>query len=307
MAIKTLVHNKLTWTSIDQVDAEAMNFLKKEHPRFHPLDFEDVETEQQTPKVDVYKDYLFIVLQFPHWDAESKTVVPHEIDIFIGDNYLITIQSTRSKELKNFFYRCMNNENVKDEWMTRNSGYLLYEVIDALFHNTRPILNNIGKNLTALEQEIFSGNQQSRAILGLGMHRRNILNFRRIVDPERQIISSLPNHQKSFLGAELEIYFEDITDYLNNLWSVVNSYKDTIDGLHVTVESLLNRRVNKVISALTVISVALLPLNLLSGIYGMNIDGLPFANNPAWVWGMFGGLATIIIALIFIMKRQKWL
>lgn len=307
MAIKTLTHNKLTWISIDQVDAKAMNFLKKEYPHFHSLDFEDVETEQQTPKVDVYKDYLFIVLQFPHWDAESKMVIPHEIDIFIGDNFLITIQSTRSKELKDFFYGCMNNESVKEEWMIKNSGYLLYEVMDALFHNTRPILNNIGKNLNMLEQEIFSGNRQSRAILGLGVYRRNILNFRRIVDPERQIISSLPNHQKSFLGAELKIYFEDITDYLNNLWSIVNAYKDAIDGLHVTVESLLNRRVNKIISALTVISVSILPLNLLSGIYGMNIDGLPFAHNPAWVWGMFGGLSIIIIALILIMKRQEWL
>jgi Mg2+ and Co2+ transporter CorA len=87
----------------------------------------------------------------------------------------------------------------------------------------------------------------------------------------------------------------------------VNAYKDTIDGLHVTVESLLNRRVNKIISALTVISVGLLPLNLLSGIYGMNIAGLPFAENPMWVWTMFAGLSAIIIAIIIIMKRQKWL
>lgn len=306
MAIKILSHNKLTWVNIDQVDDEARKYLR-EHHSFHPLDMEDVETEQHAPKIDAYKEYLFIVLQFPQWDAAEKTVMAQEIDMFIGNNYLVTIQKTKSKEVKNFFYRCMNNQSVKDDWMNQTSGYLLYELIESLFHSTRPILNNIGKNISALEQEIFSGNQQSRAILGLGMHRRNVLNFRRILDPERQIMSSLYNYQKPFLGPELHIYFEDITDYLNNLWSIVNAYKDTIDGLHVTVESLLNRRVNKVISALTIISVSLLPLNLLSGIYGMNIAGLPFANDPIWVWAMFAVLAAMILAIIFIMKRQKWL
>lgn len=307
MAIKTLTHNNaLTWINIDQVDAEAKAYLAKHHA-FHPLDLEDVETEQQTPKVDVYRDYIFVVFLFPHWDPDIRAVVANEIDMFIGENYVITIQSTKSKELKNLFYRCMNSSNVQEEWMSRGSGYLLYSVLEAMFHNTRPILNNIGKQIASLERQIFSGNQQSSAILELGNQRRNVLSFRRIVEPERQLIGTIANAQKPFLSPELHIYFDDITDYANNLWSIVNAYKDTLDGLHVTVESLLNRRVNKVISALTVISVALLPLNLLSGIYGMNIDRLPFAHNPTMVWGMFAALSTIIIAIIIVMKRQKWL
>lgn len=306
MAIKRLTHDKLTWVNIDQIDDEARAHLREQYA-FHPLDLEDIETEQLTPKVDAYKDYLFIVLQFPQWDANDRTVVAQEIDLFIGDNFLITVQKNKSKELKNFFYRCMNNESVKTDWMGQSSGYLLYELVESLFHSTRPILNNIGKNISALEKKIFSGNQQSGAILELGMQRRNVLNFRRILDPERQIISSMYNYQKPFLGPELHIYFEDIADYLNNLWSIVNAYKDTIDGLHVTVESLLNRRINKIISTLTIISVSLLPLNLLSGIYGMNIAGLPFANDPKWVWIMFAGMSLVIIAIILIMKRQKWL
>jgi magnesium transporter len=165
----------------------------------------------------------------------------------------------------------------------------------------------MGKQIASLERQIFSGNQQSSAILALGTQRRNVLSFRRIIEPERQLLGTIANAQKPFLSPDLHLYFDDVTDYANNLWNIINAYKDTIDGLHVTVESLLNRRVNKIISALTVISVALLPLNLLSGIYGMNIDGLPFAHTPSLVWGMFAALSVVIIALIIIMKRQKWL
>src|SRR3989338_7539543 len=164
MPIKTLTHNNLTWTVIDQVDAEAKTYLRDEH-RFHLLDLEDVETPQQIPKMDVYKEYIFLVLQIPQWDEETQTVVAQEIDLFVGENYLISIQSTRSKELKNFFYRCLGNKTIQEECMNNSSGYLLYRLLEALFHTTRPVLNHFGKDISSLEQKIFSGNQQSSAIL----------------------------------------------------------------------------------------------------------------------------------------------
>ncbi len=305
MGFKTITHNKLTWVNIDQIDDDARKHLAERYA-FHPLDLEDVEADQHTPKIDAYKEYLFIVLQFPQWDTTDRAIVAQEIDMFIGDNFLITIQKNKSKELKNFFYRCMNNDSLRNDWMSQNSGYLLYELVESLFHSTRPILNNLGKNISNLEQKIFSGNQQSGAILELGMHRRNVLTFRRILDPERQIISSLYNYQKPFLGPELHIYFEDITDYLNNLWSIVNTYKDTIDGIHVTVESLLKRRANKIITVLTVIQTVFTPPALYAAIYGMNVN-LPYAQHPSVIWWSMGIITVFSIILMIILQRRRWL
>ena len=133
------------------------------------------------------------------------------------------------------------------------------------------------------------------------------MQFRRILDPQRYLISNLTHIRKSFLDESLAIYFDNVSDYLSKIWSITDTYRDTIDGLHVTVESLINHRTNKVISALTVISVSLLPLTLLSGIYGMNIAGLPHAQNPFWVWMMFIGMLSFILIVIAVMKKKKWL
>ncbi len=306
MPVKIIKQKKLTWVNIDHLDQKAVNYLDNNF-NFHHLDFEDIRGESQTPKIDVYKNYLFIVLQFPHWHARTNTVIPVEIDIFVGDNFLITVQHTKTKEIKNFFYRCMKNKKVKADWMSQSSGYLLYQLIESLFRNTRPILENIGKKINELEQDIFTKEQEAKTIKLLATHRRNVLNFRRILDPQRYLISSLTHTRKNFLDESLSIYFDDIDDYLSKLWSIVENYKDTVNGLHVTVESLINQRTNKVISALTVISVSLLPLTLLSGIYGMNISKLPFSQNPFWVWMMFLGLASIIMILIVIMRKKRWL
>ncbi len=306
MAIKEIKKESLTWINIDKIDQESINFLKENY-NFHHLDIEDLQTENQTPKIDVYKNYLFLVLQFPHWNQQTQTVQPFEIDFFIGENFLITIQHTKSKEMKSFFYRCLKNRRVKREWMSQSSGYLTFRVIEALFQNSRPILNNVGRKISQIENTIFEGEVSTDVVKQLALYRRNILGFRRIIDPQRFLITNLSHTRKSFLNESTSLYFDDINDYLNKLWSIVDTYKDTIQGLHVTVESLITQRTNKVIGALTAISVALLPLTLLSGIYGMNIAGLPFADRPVVVWGMFGVLASIILIFVFLGRKKGWL
>lgn len=305
MAIKLLEANNLTWVNIDHVNEESITYLKQ-HYHFHHLDFEDIQSENLYPKIDTYKDYLFITLQFPYWQAETKKVIPVELDIFLGENYFITIQHGKTKLMKNFFYRCMKNRSVKKEWMSQGSGYLFYTLIEALFRNSRPILHNIGKQISLLEADVFDDTPNFEVVKQLAIHRRNILSFRRIIDPQRYLISNLSNIRKSFLDESMRLYFDDVNDYLSKLWTIVTNYKDTVDGLHVTVESLLSRKTNNIISALTIISVSLLPLTLLSGIYGMNIE-LPLANHPRYIWGVFIGLALFIILSIFFMKRKRWI
>ncbi|HAZ28463.1 MAG TPA: hypothetical protein DCY48_01660 [Candidatus Magasanikbacteria bacterium] len=304
MAIKIIEQKNLRWINVDTVDAESLQYLK-ENFNFHHLDLEDIQGESQTPKIDVYKNYLFIVLQFPHWSGETQTVIHYEMDIFIGENFLVTIQHIKSKEIKKFFYRCMKNKSIKRDWMSKESGYLLYRIIESLFRQTQPILNNIGKQISDIENEIFNKSQDNSMVHELARHRRNILNFRRIIDPQRYLVANLSHTRKSFLNEEMSLYFDNVNDYLSKLWSIVEAYKDTLNGLHVTVESLVNQRTNKLISSLTVISVSLLPLTLLSGIYGMNIDRLPFAHQPIFVWGIFVALGLFILLLITIMRRQR--
>ncbi len=306
MAIKTITQGKLTWINIDKIDDEALTYLRTNY-QFHHLDYEDLSNEQETPKIDTYKNYLFVILQFPQWQPATQTIISHEIDIFVGKDYLITIQHSKSKEMKNFFYRCMNNRKIKNEWMSSNSGYLLYHIIESLFRQSRPLLNRLGKELSAVEDTVFGGIQGTDTVKRLAVLRRNVLSLRRIIDPQRYMTGTLAHTRKEFIDESHAIYFDNVGDYLNKIWAITDTYRDTISGLHVTVESLINQRTNNVIGALTVISVALLPLTLFSGLYGMNISGLPFADRPGFVWLMFLGLTAVILIVIAVMRKRRWL
>ncbi len=306
MAIKEIKEKNLTWVNIDEVNDEAIAYLKTNY-NFHHLDLEDIKGVNETPKLDVYKNYLFLVLQVPEWNDATKTVESQEIDFFIGQDFIVSVEHGTSKELKKFFFRCLKHRRHKREWMSGSSGYLLYQIVDSLIHSAHPILNNIGREIGLLEHEVYTSEPDARTTRELSLHRRNVLHFRRIIDPERFVIANLSHIRKPFLAEETSLYFDDVHDYLNKLWAIVDTYKDTINGLHITVESLVNQRTTKVVSTLTVISAGLLPLTLLSGIYGMNIDNLAFANDPRWVWCMFIILAVVIIGGIGILKKRRWL
>jgi magnesium transporter len=305
MSFMQVTTSTLRWVNIPTITPDAIAHLEAQYD-FHELDIEDIQEITQTPKLDVYKDYLFLVMQFPQWNHTTNQVVRHEMAVFLGDGYLITVQRGQSQEIAAFFDRCMNSATVKEDWMEGSSSYLLYNILEAMFHSAQPILNRIGKHLSSLEDEIFDGEPNTKTIRLLAQHRRNVLNFRRILDPQRYLISNLTHIRKPFMDQDISMYIDDIHDYLNKLWSIVNGYKDTINGLHTTVESLINQRTNKVISALTVVSASLLPLTLLSGIYGMNIP-LPFAGAPHVIWMLFGILIICIVSIIMVMKRKQWI
>lgn len=307
MSFKEIKQKKLTWAHSDSTDKETIDYLQNNYS-FHPLDIEDIQTGgSQIPKLDTYKDYLFLVVQFPQWKQNEKTITRQEVYIFFGDNYVVTIEPARTSVMKNIFTRCLNTDAIRNEWMGGSSGFLVYNIIESIFHTTQPILNELGKNLSEAEEEIFQDSPDISLIKEIAMYRRDILKFRRLVDPQRYLISSLSHTHRSFLDESLSIYFDDLTDFLNKQWSILESFRDTIEGLHVTLESVTNQRTTQVISFLTYISVGLMPFTLLSSIYGMNITNLPYAHNPLVVWSLFGMLGVFTIIFIAYMRRKKWL
>lgn len=310
MSVKTLNEGKLNWIHIEDLTEERVAELRTTYG-FHQLDLEDVLSDStHIPKVDVYKNYVFLVLHVPHWNHQEKKITINQVNFFFGENYVITIPHRENKEVRALFFRCLKNRTTRHDWMNGTSGFLVYNIMAALFQEARPLLNNIGKHVALVEEEVFSGEQNTRLIKDLAGHRRNILMYRSIIEPQRYVIASLTNIRRSFMEENLTLYFDDIRDYLDKLWAIVETYKETINGLYITVESIMNQRTNKVLTILTVISAALLPHTFFFNLYSMNLPGLPLSKHPELVWSMLGGLTVIVLVVLALslrkMKKTGW-
>ncbi len=293
--IQTLRCGKLTWVNIENPSPAEIEFLRGNYP-FHPLDLDDCLSKIQRPKIDEYDDYLFIVLHFPVYNKAARVTTPNEVDIFIGESYVITLHAGELRPLNRLFADCANDEKVRAAIMGRSSGYLLYQIIDRLVDYCFPILNKIQSNIEDVEEQIFCDSAQE-AVRELSILRRDIVSFKRIVKPQLPIMASLEHRERPFLKEDLDVYWGNISDHVNKLVDIVDDHRDVLDGLSYTNDSLVSHRTNESIKILTVISTIMLPLAVITGVYGMNLSVLPLADTPySFIWAM--GLMLVAIGLM---------
>jgi len=157
-------------------------------------------------------------------------------------------------------------------------------------------------SIKSIESDIYEG-KGKKSVLKIAELRRTILQIRSIIDPQRVVTNSLSRLNAAFLDKDITIYFDDLDDYIEKNWFIVEGHKERVITLQEINESLISFRTNQAMKVLTIFSVGLLPLTLLSGIYGMNIE-LPFEDRPHFVWGVFVAVA-FLIGMVFFYLRKK--
>jgi magnesium transporter len=296
----------LRWVNIEQPGAPERGWLE-EHFDFHALDLEDVLSRNQRPKIDTYDDYLFIVLHFPIFDPSVGRLGTGELDLFVGPDFLITIPNQLLQPVEYLFERCRSKEELREQLFSRGSGYLLYRVVDDSFDYCFPMLRKIGNKLDALEEDIFEGRSEE-IVRDISNAKQEIINFRKVIRPERPVLRDLERVKQRYLAPDLdlEIYFDDIVDANERIWDMLENYKEVIEALEETNESVITHRLNDVLRVLTSISVIVLPLTLIASIWGMNTH-VPGENGVTGFWITIGAMFVILVAMVAWFRRRGWL
>jgi magnesium transporter len=299
-----LTAHGLTWAHLDAPDTDEAAQLA-ERFGWHPLDLEDVLSKRQRPKVDEYPEYLFSVLHFPAYDKAIQRLNAAELDVFLGPDFLITLPAVELLPVTRLFARCEEDGDLRDSLFAKGSGYLLYHVLDDLFDYCFPILDKIGHKLDSIEDEMFEGRAED-VVRDLSNVKQEIISYRKIIKPERSTLRVLDGRVQRYLPEELELYFDDIVDAAERIWDLLDNYKEVVEGLEQTNESVISHRQNNVLRILTVFSVVLLPLTLLSGIFGMNVDFPGFGTAEAF-WVIVGVMIGLAAGLVGFFRYKRWL
>jgi len=298
-----LQHKGLTWIHLDAPDVEQATVLA-ERFGWHPLDVEDILSKRQRPKIDEYPEYLFAVLHFPVFDKTVQRLNAAELDIFLGADYLVTLPNTELLPVTRLFQRCSDDEELRDSLFSKGSGYLLYHVLDDLFDYCFPILDKIGHKLDVFEDELFEGRSEE-IVRDISNVKQEIISYRKIIKPERSTLRLLERHTERFLPENLELYFDDIVDAAERIWDLLDNYKEVVEALEDTNESVISHRQNDVLRILTIFSVVLLPLTLVTGIFGMN--NFPYDASEWSFWTVIGGMFVLLVAALGYFRYKRWL
>src|SRR4051795_12785878 len=200
--VETIEANGLRWINIERPRAADRAWLE-EHFDFHPLDYEDVFSRNQRPKVDEYDAYLFVVLHFPRFDKQISRLNAAELDVFVGPDYVITLPNERLDAVEYLFERCRTREELREQSFSKGPGYLLYKIVDDSVDSAFPMLNKIGNKLERIEDDIFEGRSRE-VVRDISDAKQEIINFRKIIRPQRAALKDL-ERTKRYIPETLEI------------------------------------------------------------------------------------------------------
>jgi magnesium transporter len=280
---------------------------------FHPLVIEDVVHEIQRPKLESYAmvgdklrtEYFFLVIHGPEIDpAPDALFQTTELDAIISERYLITIHERPLASLKDMFNRVHTDPEARLKW---GIDVLLYELIDRLVDRYAPILDDFQEELDKLEEDAVE-NPPPEFAVHLTNHKRELLNLRRIMTQQRDIIGQITRGEVPFMGTQARIYFRDVLDHLNREVETIDIYRDLLLGCRDIYMSSINNRLNRIMKTLALISVVTLPLTVITSFFGMNFaDSIPGFTKPltfAFAMLLMVGLPVVFL---YLFRKYDWL
>ncbi len=302
--VEVVEHGGLRWINIERPRAQDRAWLEEHFPAFHPLDYEDVFSRNQRPKVDEYDDYLFVVLHFPAYDKRIGRLNAAEVDVFVGPDYVITLPNEPLQPLEYLFEQCGRRDDLRETLFSKGAGYLLYRIVDGCVDASFPMLRKIGNKLERLEEDIFEG-RSKEIVRDISNAKQEIINFRKIVRPQRAALQDL-ERTKRYIPEGLDIYFDDINDASERIWDMLENFKEVVEGLESTNESVLSHQLNDLLRVLTALSVVLLPLTLIASVFGMNTH-VPGEESKVGFWAVVTIMVLVLGGTITFFRKRGWL
>ena len=227
-----------------------------------------------------------------------------ELDIFVGPDFLITLPNRPIPPVDYLFERCGSSEEVRDALLSNGPGYLLYKIVDDSFDYCFPMLRKMGNKLERVEEDIFLGRSEE-IVRDISNAKQEIINFRKIIRPQRPVLRDLERTKQRYM-ADIDIYFDDIVDASERIWDMLENYKEVVEALEDTNESVLAHRVNDVLRVLTAFSVVILPLTLIASIFGMNVR-VPGEGDLTAFWLIIASMVALLASMLGYFRRRGWL
>lgn len=294
----------VTWINVEGVH-EARVVEKLGHCfGLHPLVLEDILNTDQRPKMEVYGDYVYIVLKMLYEGGPNRPVEAEQVSLIFGPNFVISFQEGKEGDVFNPV-----RERIRSgKGLIRKMGsdYLVYSLIDTIVDNYFLVLERLGEKIELLEEALVA-QPAPPTLREIQKFKNQMIFVRRVVWPLREVISSLGRKESPLVKETTEIYLRDVYDHVVQVMDTVEVYREMLSGMLDIYLSSVSNRLNSVMKVLTIIATIFMPLTFIAGIYGMNFKYMP---ELEWRWGypaVWLVVAFIGVSMLIYFRKKKWL
>ena len=288
------------WVDIEGRSAESDSILRSVFG-FHALAIEDVYNDRHRPKIEDYDDYLYIIFRGLEEKYELKEVKTIELDLFLGQNFVVTHHSSSLKSIS-AVHASINKAELKG--MARGSVFLAHAILDKLVDRYLPLSEEYEEEITSIERSVLSGGDELLRIVDL---KGGLPRIRRLVIAHRDLAARLKNAEFDEIPTDAKPFFRDVHEHLGQLTEQLEDQRVDLNAVFDAFHSLSAHRMNEIMKVLTLISTIMLPLTFMVGVYGMNFKHMP---ELEWQWGYLGVwlvMIGIVVGQLAYFRRRRWL
>jgi magnesium transporter len=290
------------WVDLCEPEEKDWKSLLVDTFHYHHLAVEDAINDVNYPKIDDYHDYLYLVVHGVARDDRNRVIGTDELDIFLGRNYLLTFHTKALSTIDDCISNCLRDERR----LNTTPDMFLAGLLEYQMDRYMQVIDDMDKELDDAEDLVLKkpGPDILERVIEL---RRSISNMRRILGPQREVIVRLARGDFSLISEKSRPYFRDVYDQSVRIMELIESSRDLASGLleiHLTATS---NKLNEIMRILMVVSVIIMPMTLLTGIYGMNVKWLPMADRESGLFGVISIMVMIAVCLIIYFRKKKWL
>ncbi len=306
------------WVDLYKPEKKDYEFLQDAFG-FHPLSLEDCEKSNELPKIDVYEDYLFIILHSATSDKKDLGFGMREIDFFLGKNFLVTIHKHKSTSVEHLAKKLAGKTNTRKngkngKHASATPDFMMYQLIDYFVDLYFPLLDEWGGRIEVLEEAVIKNKSSQKLLREMMRIKREVTHLRKSLAAQRDVISRLTKTDLPFISTKTHVYFSDVYDHILRLYTEIETQRDLVNTTFEAHMSVLSNqmaetsnKMNQVMQKLTVIATIFMPLTFIAGVYGMNFRYMP---ELYWKYGYYiilGIMLVIAVLMYLFFRKRKWM
>jgi magnesium transporter len=306
--IKQINYKDLVWFDLSNPTADEIADLTAKFG-IHPVAAAELAARSQRSKVDLYDNFIYLVLHLPNHRNSFKAADGREnveVDFIIGRNFLVTVSYEEVEPMQEFGKILEANSQLSGDKKEAHAGYLAYYVLRHLYQSLEHSLEFINYNLKKAESKVFSGNEREMVRV-LSRINRKLLDFRGALKAQREVLTSFVTGGKQFFGEEFGYYLEAISGEYKKVWSALESSREFFNELKQTNESMLSIKINESTKFFTMMAFITFPLTLIASVLAIRAPGTPLIRHPLGFWAIAGLMLALICLQMGFFKYKHWL
>ena len=296
----------LTWVDVESPSAEEVSHVLDEFSLPGVIG-EEIVSSTLRSKVDLYDNFIYLIFHFPAVDQKTGRPIEQEIDFVIGKNFLITVRYEPIIPVLEFAKQFEASTLPGRSRTNMHAGYIFMDLMQQFYKASLRDLENLTLKLRGIEEHIFSGHEEA-VVKELSATGRKLLDFKQAIRFHRDILQSYESASKRFFGDEYMYYASIITSEFNKVNNLLESHRDVLTELQRTNDSLLSTKQNEILRTFTIMTFMMVPLTLITGIYGMNmVPELIFIRDLKDFYFIISAMFMAIFVMLIFFRRKRWL